>query len=165
MFLKTHLLEHLMKKLLLIPLLGISAYANAVPNFWSYEFSHGFDDFIIENPKKQSLYIHCNSTATEEDDHSVTFMAGRKSYSSTDQGQLSLLLNSNVQVDIPSETVSYRNSLAWDKFRQQLAKAKRIEVFFNNKKLGEFSVNPNSNKNIKSISKDSCEPMIYHSVS
>lgn len=142
-----------MKKFLLIPLLSICATAvHAVPNVWQMGYGQGLAEYSIQDAKGQRLWVVCNEGAGDEYDHSARFETKTKSYENTDSNYpLTFLLDGKTKV-APSGTTNWRNGAnAWYEFSHGIAKAKRIEVFVNNKKMATFTPVASS---IKSVAKN-----------
>ena len=139
-----------MKKLLLIPLLAVcTTTIYAAPNVWQSSFAQGFIEYLIQDTKGQTLWVVCNAGADDESDHSARFETKSKSYENTDSKYpLTFILDGKTEV-APSGTTNWRNGAnAWYEFSHGISKAKKIEVFVNNKKMTTFNPIPSSIKNV-----------------
>jgi hypothetical protein len=151
-----------MKKLTLAALL-ISAYssAQAAPNIWREGFDQGFNIYSIEDVKGQTLRVSCNSGAADEIDHSVEFEMRSKAYDNTGRkSPLSFIIDGAALS--PSDNTSTQSGASdWSNFTQGIAKAKKIDVFINNKKVTSFTPAKSSRKISKGINSSSCVAKFY----
>ena len=131
----------------------------AAPNVWQSSFAQGFIEYLIQDAKGQTLWVVCNEGAGDEYDHSARFETKSKSYENTDSNYpLTFLLDGKTEV-APSGTTNWRNGAnAWYEFSHGISKAKKIDVYLNNKKVTTFTPNQQS---IKSVAKHiaACEAM------
>lgn len=139
------------KSLVFIALFSASFSAFAVPNVWRSGFGQGFSEYSIQDAKGQTLWVACNNGAGDEYDHSARFEIKSRSYENSDSKYpLTLLLDGKNEV-IPPKTTNWRNGAnAWQEFSKGVAKAKKIEVFINNKKVTTFTPTASSIKSVAS---------------
>lgn len=129
-----------MRKLILLPLLFTCASAYAVPNVWDSEFGQGNMNYYIYDSKDRLLRISCNSGAGLDYDPYVTLEIGNKTYQNTDSKYpLSLLLDNKKAISPPGSTGSVHGSNSWNKLVEGISKARKIDVYLNNKKLTTFT--------------------------
>ena len=136
---------------------GASAYA--VPNIWVSGWQQGFSEYKITDAKGTSLYISCNDSAGDSYDHSATVSIRNKEYSNTDSSYPLSFLFDDSEAASPPGTTKWRNGAnAWYAFANGIAKAKKIDVFLNERKIATFT--PPAG-NVKSVAKDiaNCSPM------
>lgn len=141
-----------MKTLLFVPLLAVTSVVHAVPNIWNSSYAQGFSEYSIQDSKGNTLWVTCNDEAGEDYDHSARFETKKNTYQNTDSKYpLTFLLNGKTKVS-PSETTKWRNGAnAWYEFSQGIVKAKKIDVYLNNKKITSFTPTQQS---IKSVAKN-----------
>ena len=146
---------------LIIGLMGGCAYANAAPNIWSSSFNHGFDEYILTNSQNQKLTVMCNSAAADIFDHSVIVKTKGKEFQNTDSSRNMEFLFDGEYTATTSGTTAWRSaSNDWDEFRSRISKAKKIEVFYNNKKIATFLPTVTSVKRVAHLIGE-CLPMSY----
>ena len=144
-----------MKKLILLPLLFISLSAHAAPNVWRSAFAQGFVEYSIQDAKERTLWIACESGAGDDYDHSARLETNGKSYENSDSKYpLTFLLDGRKEVSPPGSTNWRNGANAWNEFVGGISKAKKIEVFLNNKKVTTFVPNKSS---INEVAKDISE--------
>lgn len=138
---------------------SISLTALAVPNVWISGHAQGFSEYSIVDAQGNALWITCNEAAGDEFDHSANFKFKTDDIENTDsEYPLSFLLDGETSVSPPGTTKWRNGANAWSDFATGIAKAKKIEVFINNKKITTFHPNAAS---IKSVANEiaSCEAM------
>lgn len=149
------------KNLVFIALFSASFSAFAVPNVWRSGYGQGFSEYSIQDAKGQTLWVVCNVGAGEDYDHGARFETKSRSYeNSNSKYPLTFLLDGKNEV-IPPKNTDWRNGgNAWQEFSKGVAKAKKIEVFINNKKVTTFTPTASS---IKSVASDiaSCTAKFY----
>ncbi|MGQ0753129.1 hypothetical protein [Acinetobacter baumannii] len=148
-----------MKKILLVSLITFASLAHAAPNVWQSSYAQGFIEYSIQDTKGNTLWVVCNEDAGDDYDHSANLQTKKNRYQNTDSKYpLSFLLDGKTSV-APAGSTKWRNGAnAWYDFSHGIAKAKKIDVFINNKKITTFTPNSHS---IKTVAKDiaSCEAM------
>lgn len=144
-----------MKKLILLPLLFACASAHAVPNIWNVESWQGISEYSIQDSKERTLWIACNLDGSDTLDHSARLEIKDKSYQNSDSKYpLTFLLDGRKEVAPPASTNWRNGANAWNEFVNGISKAKKIEVFLNNKKVTTFVPNKSS---INEVAKDISE--------
>ena len=138
-----------MKKILLVSLITFASFAHAAPNVWQSGYAQGFSEYSIQDSKGNTLWVTCNEEAGDMFDHSARFQTPKNSYANSDSKYpLTFLLDGKTKV-APSESTKWRNGAnAWYEFSHGISKAKKIEVFVNNKKMTTFNPIPSSIKNV-----------------
>lgn len=135
----------------------ISTGIYAVPNVWQNGYAQGFSEYSIQDAKGQRLWVTCNDGAGDQFDHSARFETKHRSYENTDSEYPLTFLFDGKTTAAPPATTNWRNGAnQWFEFATGIAKAKKIEVFINNKKITTFVPTASS---IQSIAADisSCE--------
>ena len=148
-----------MKKLILISLLAVTGFAHAAPNVWQSSYSQGFSEYSIQDGKGNTLWVTCNDGAGDNYDHSARLETKKSSYENTDSKYPLTFLFDGKKKAAPSASTKWRNGAnAWYEFSQGISKAKKIDVYLNNKKVTTFTPNQQS---IKSVAKHiaACEAM------
>lgn len=129
-----------MKKLILLPLLFVCASAHAVPNIWTMGFWGGYAEYSIQDSDERALWIACESGAGEDYDHSARFEMNNKTYKNSDsEHPLTFLLDGKKSVTPPASTSSHSGDSAWNDFTDGMSKARKIDVYLNNKKITTFT--------------------------
>lgn len=137
-----------MKKILLLPLIFACVSAYAVPNVWVGEFGHGNSSYYIYDAQDRILRINCNSGAGTIYDPYANLEIKGKSYQNTSaKDYLTFLVDGKKSLTPPSST-GWRNAdNDWNAFVEGMSKAKRIDVYLNNKKITTFTPpQPNINE-------------------
>ena len=140
-------------------LLGFCTSVHAAPNIWRSASTQGFVEYSIQDAKGQTLWVACNIGAGDDYDHSARFQTSKKSYENTDSKYPLTFIFDNKTEAAPAASTKWRNGAnAWYDFSHGVAKAKKIDVYLNNKKITTFIPTALS---IKSIAKDiaTCESM------
>lgn len=141
-------------------LFSIFSTAQAAPNIWSESFGQGFNIFAINDVKGQKLNISCNSGAGDNFDHSATFETKNKVYENTDKNQPLSFIIDGIALAPSSNTNTRNGSNSWRDFTNGLSKAKKIDVYINNKKVTSLTPLKSSMKITKEIP-SSCMSMFY----
>ena len=148
-----------MKKLLCVPLFALASFTHAAPNIWQSSYAQGFSEYSIQDSQGNILWVMCNDGAGDNYDHSARFQTKKNSYENTDSKYpLTFVLDGKTKV-AAAGTSKWRNGAnAWHEFSNGIAKAKKIDVFLNNKKMTTFTPTPQS---IRSVAKEiaACEAM------
>lgn len=143
-----------MKKFTLMAfMLCIYSTSQAAPNIWQDSFAQGFSLYSLQNSKNQKLTIACNTGGVLNVDHSVELVTGSKAYASFNQQSSFSFIIDGKALEAPNETRTRLNGNDWDKLISHIGKAKKIDVFINNKKMASFI----STKANKAFTKDIVE--------
>lgn len=137
-----------MKKLIPISLLFLCVSAQAIPNVWNNYFDRGYEAYAISDGKDRTLRVYCNPYPEAEDmDHLVLFEIGDETYENTNSKYpLAFLLDDATQVT-PAGSTNWKNgAVQWDNFARGISKARKIDVYLNNKKVTTFTP-PQANVN------------------
>ncbi|WEE39364.1 hypothetical protein [Acinetobacter sp. TAC-1] len=143
-------------------MLCIYSTSQAAPNIWQDGFAQGFSYYLLENSQNQKLTISCNTGAGPYSDHSVELSKGRKEYASFNKQSFFSFIIDGKAFDAPSETRTRLNGNDWDKFIAHVGKAKKIEVFINNKKMAAF-MPKNANKAFSKELVEACASLQFSS--
>ncbi|WP_445346781.1 hypothetical protein [Acinetobacter bohemicus] len=146
-----------MKNLIIgLTVLTTSSLANAVPNFWTNADYQGYDIYIINDSKGQTLSINCNYASSDNADHGVYLTVNNKDYSNSDSSYpLSFLVNDSIVAE-PSGTTKWRGgSEKWYTFTSAITKAKKIEIYYKERKIS--TIIPKNPTLVKSLAK--CKSM------
>ena len=145
-----------MKKFTLMAfILCMYSTSQAAPNIWQDNFSQGFSLYSLQNSKNQKLTISCNSGGVLNVDHSVELSTASKAYASFNkQSSFSFIIDGKA-LEVPNETRSRLNGNDWNKLIAHLGKAKKIDVFINNKKMASF-ISTKANKAFAKELVESC---------
>lgn len=129
-----------MKKLLLLPLLFACASAHAVPNIWNIGSWQGISEYSIEDSKERTLWIACNFDGSDTIEHSARLEINDKSYQNSDSKYpLTFLLDGKKSVTPPASSGWHGGDQAWNEFIYGMSKARKIDVYLNNKKITTFT--------------------------
>lgn len=131
-----------LKTVAIFAVIGWSAVANAVPNYWDEGATMGYWYLDITNTKNQGLSIQCNVGAGEEYDNAVYFSLNTKKDNSTElmgNDNYSLLIDNNEVVRLPSGTNFRLGAEDWMGFTHAIEKARNIKVYKNNKLVATFT--------------------------
>ena len=140
-----------MKKIIFVSLFAVTGFAHAAPNVWQSGYAQGFSEYSIQDTKGNTLWVTCNEGAGDDYDHSVRFQTPKKSYENSDSKYpLTFLLDGKSKVATSASTKWRNGANAWYEFSQGISKAKKIDVYLNNKKVTTMTPNLNS---IKSVAK------------
>ena len=148
-----------MKKLIFASLFTVTGFAHAVPNVWQSDYAQGFAEYSIQDSKGNTLWVTCNEGAGDMFDHSVRFQTPKNSYANSDSKYpLTFLLDGKSKVAASASTKWRNGANAWYELSQGISKAKKIDVYLNNKKVTTFTPNQQS---ITSVAKHiaACEAM------
>lgn len=148
-----------LKKLLSLSLLVATVSAHAVPNVWRIGTDMGFSEYSIEDANGRALWISCNEDAGPDYDNSAYLQIKDTTYENSDsEYPLTFLIDDETEVAPPASTNWRNGGNAWYDFTHEMAKAKKIDVYFNNKHITTFKPTFASIKNVAS-GLEECEPM------
>ena len=148
-----------MKKLIFVSLFAVTGFAHSAPNVWQSGYAQGFSEYSIQDSKGNTLWVTCNEEAGDMFDHSARFQTPKNSYANSDSKYpLTFLLDGKSKVAASASTKWRNGANAWYEFSQGISKAKKIDVYLNNKKVTTFTPTQQS---IKSVAKHiaTCQAM------
>ena len=125
-----------------------------LPNIWTTGFGQGWLEYNISNEKDQFLIISCNVGYDDETDHNIVFSTSSKEYSGKD---LAFIMDGNAYYPLSMPTNTRNGAEAWYQFSNDISKAQKIEVYSQDKKIGEF--NPTKQSAKKVLGDGLCDPM------
>ena len=145
------ILKNIFRKIALLPLLGLSFNAYAVPGYWSYHsVMLGAGQYHLQNESNNLLVVNCATEYELTGDNSVEFYKvayAQMVESDSDilstwddwrHDKLSFLFDDKVSAMPTSESKSREGSNSWRKFINGISAAKKIDVFSHNKKVATF---------------------------
>ena len=125
-----------------------------LPNIWTTGFGQGWLEYNISNENKQSLQISCNVGYDDETDHGIVFASDLKEYAGE---ELAFIMDGNAYYPLSMPTNTRNGAEAWYQFSNDISKAQKIEVYSQDKKIGEF--NPTKQSAKKVLGDGLCDPM------
>ena len=126
-----------------------------LPNIWTTGFGQGWLEYNISNEKEQRLIISCNVGYDDETDHNIVFSTSSKEFSGED---LAFIMDGNAYYPLSMPTNTRNGANMWSEFSNDISKAQKIEVYSQDKKIGEF--NPSKESSKKVLKDGLCDPMI-----
>ena len=147
-----------MKKSIIIGSLALfcnTLFGTTLPNIWTTGFGQGWLEYNISNEKEQFLIISCNVGYDDETDHNIVFSTSSKEFSGED---LAFIMDGNAYYPLSMPTNTRNGAEAWYQFSNDISKAQKIEVYSQDKKIGEF--NPTKQSAKKVLGDGLCDPMI-----
>ena len=142
-------------KILTLGLFSSLLFGITLPNIWTTGFGQGWLEYNISNEKDQFLIISCNVGYDDETDHNIVFSTSSKEYSGED---LAFIMDGNTYYPLSMPTNTRNGANMWSEFSNDISKAQKIEVYSQDKKIGEF--NP-TKQSAKKVLKDGlCDPII-----
>lgn len=126
-----------------------------LPNIWTTGFGQGWLEYNISNEKDQFLIISCNVGYDDETDHNIVFSTSSKEFSGED---LAFIMDGNTYYPLSMPTNTRNGANMWSEFSNDISKAQKIEVYSQDKKIGEF--NPTKQSTKKVLKDGLCDPMI-----
>lgn len=149
----------MIKRVILLPLLIATVSAHAVPNIWRIGAGMGFSEYSIEDTNGRKLWISCNESAGPDYDNNAYLEIKNVTYENSDsEYPLTFLIDDETEVAPPASTNWRNGGNAWYDFTHEMAKAKKIDVYFNNKHITTFKPTAASIRNVASGLVE-CEPM------
>ena len=149
----------------LISVLFYSEFAFAIPNVWGSSFGQGWLDYYIAN-KKISFRIGCNSATGFNIEHSLHLYNSKGvDLFTKPKHVLSFLIGSEAfEFDTNKAgkvDTSYRSAANhWINFIEAIHKARRIEVYYDDKKIVEYQPRNIDLEDLKFMP-DACSPLFY----
>src|SRR5574344_37703 len=125
-----------------------------LPNIWTTGFGQGWLEYNISNEKDQFLIISCNVGYDDETDHNIVFSTSSKEFSGED---LAFVMDGNAYYPLSMPTNTRNGANMWSEFSNDISKAQKIEVYSQDKKIGEF--NPTKQSAKKVLEDGLCDPM------
>ncbi|MGJ0360199.1 hypothetical protein [Aliarcobacter cryaerophilus] len=125
-----------------------------LPNIWTTGFGQGWLEYNISNEKEQRLIISCNVGYDDETDHGIVFASDLKEYAGE---ELAFIMDGNAYYPLSMPTNTRNGAEAWYQFSNDISKAQKIEVYSQDKKIGEF--NPTKQSAKKVLEDGLCDPM------
>ncbi|OOR89639.1 hypothetical protein B0181_06640 [Moraxella caviae] len=153
-----------------VPLIAVLAFmpqmAHALANEWSEPgFMGGYGTFILTNSKKQLIDLSCNYGAGSFGvDHSISYYPKGRNGNSTNPNIISMKFDNGPMMYPPAAkrptTRTNRGAADWKKFVNGIAKARKIQVYANNKLVATFTPTAKSVKEFSTTVKEVCgEPL------
>ena len=142
-------------KILTLGLFSSLLFGANLPNIWTTGFGQGWLEYNISNENKQSLRISCNVGYDDETDHNIVFSTSSKEFSGED---LAFIMDGNAYYPLSMPTNTRNGAEAWYQFSNDISKAQKIEVYSQDKKIGEF--NPTKQSAKKVLGDGLCDPII-----
>ena len=141
-------------KILTLGLFSSLLFGITLPNIWTTGFGQGWLEYNISNENKQSLRISCNVGYDDETDHGIVFTSNSKDYAGE---ELAFIMDGNAYYPLSMPTNTRNGAEAWYQFSNDISKAQKIEVYSQDKKIGEF--NPTKQSAKKVLGDGLCDPM------
>ncbi|WP_148571987.1 hypothetical protein [Aliarcobacter cryaerophilus] len=141
-------------KILTLGLFSSLLFGTTLPNIWTTGFGQGWLEYNISNENKQSLQISCNVGYDDETDHGIVFTSDSKDYAGE---ELAFIMDGNAYYPLSMPTNTRNGAEAWYQFSNDISKAQKIEVYSQDKKIGEF--NPTKQSAKKVLGDGLCDPM------
>lgn len=135
---------------------------NGKPSIWKSGYGMGYAEYSIQDAEGRTLWVACNDGAGPDYDHGASLKIGEESYSNTDsEYPLTFIVDDRIEI-APPETTTWRNGAgAWDEFADNIAKARKIEVYLNDEKVTTFKPTVASiNETGKYIAE--CQSMLFN---
>ena len=142
-----------------------SGFAFAIPNVWESTFGQGNQEYYITN-KKITLGIGCNSTTGFNFDHNLHLYNSKNvDLFTKPKHVLSFLIGGEVFEFGTNKSgkveTSYRNAAnLWRNFIEAIHKARRIEVYYDDKKIVEYQPRNINFEDLKFMP-EACSPLFY----
>lgn len=151
---------------ILISLLFIPTFANAVPNYWETFDTRGYSIYKIESTIDTTLIITCNYAAGAASDHSVVYRVTVPQYNNIEvdlenknnKYNLSFLFDGEKVITPPISTSSPDGSASWSSFTKTLVASKRFDLFYAGEQIAKFK--PLNMQEVKELEK--CASMYFY---
>lgn len=146
-----------MKNIILLSVLAsVSTLANAVPNIWEHFDTQGYDVYIISSGNGQKLSINCNYANSDNIEHGVYYNINDTDYQNSDSKYpLTFLINDSIVVAPAGSSKWGDGSKSWYKFTSAITKAKKIDVYLNERQVS--TIVPKNPTVVKGLAK--CKSM------
>lgn len=143
----------------ILGLLSIPTYA--VPNVWTSFFTQGYTEYVLSNSKNQTIIVACNEYADIHSDHGFYYYPKGLNGNSLPLRNISILFDNSTVAYPPQDgglpTSTRGGANEWINFTRAISKAKKIDLYSNNKLIAAFTPTSNS---VKSIARElaKCKP-------
>ena len=143
----------------ILGLLSIPTYA--VPNVWTSAFTQGYTEYVLSNSKNQTIIVACNEYADIHSDHGFHYYPKGLNGNSLPLRNISILFDNSTVAYPPQDgglpTSTRGGANEWIDFTRAISKAKKIDLYSNNKLIATFTPTSNS---VKSIARElaKCKP-------
>lgn len=143
----------------ILGLLSIPTYA--VPNVWTSSFLQGYTEYVLSNSKNQTIIVACNEYADIHFDHDFSYYPKGLNGNSLPLRNISILFDNSTVAYPPQDgglpTSTRGGANEWINFTRAISKAKKIDLYSNNKLIATFTPTANS---VKSIARElaKCKP-------
>ncbi|HHX2521671.1 TPA: hypothetical protein ACU8BS_002122 [Neisseria subflava] len=143
----------------ILGLLSIPTYA--VPNVWTSSFTQGYTEYVLSNSKNQTIIVACNEYADIHSDHGFHYYPKGLNGNSLPLRNISILFDNSTVAYPPQDgglpTSTRGGANEWINFTRAISKAKKIDLYSNNKLIATFTPTSNS---VKSIARElaKCKP-------
>lgn len=143
----------------ILGLLSIPTYA--VPNVWTSSFTQGYTEYVLSNSKNQTIIVACNEYADIHSDHGFHYYPKGLNGNSLPLRNISILFDNSTVAYPPQDgglpTSTRGGANEWINFTRAISKAKKIDLYSNNKLIAAFTPTSNS---VKSIARElaKCKP-------
>ena len=134
----------------ILGLLSIPTYA--VPNVWTSSFTQGYTEYVLSNSKNQTIIVACNEYADIHSDHGFYYYPKGLNGNSLPLRNISILFDNSTVAYPPQDgglpTSTRGGANEWINFTRAISKAKKIDLYSNNKLIAAFTPTSNSVKSI-----------------
>ena len=143
----------------ILGLLSIPTYA--VPNVWTSSFTQGYTEYVLSNSRNQTIIVACNEYADIHSDHGFHYYPKGLNGNSLPLRNISILFDNSTVAYPPQDgglpTSTRGGANEWINFTRAISKAKKIDLYSNNKLIATFTP---SSKSVKSIARElaKCKP-------
>ena len=143
----------------ILGLLSIPTYA--VPNVWTSSFTQGYTEYVLSNSRNQTIIVACNEYADIHSDHGFHYYPEGLNGNSLPLRNISILFDNSTVAYPPQDgglpTSTRGGANEWINFTRAISKAKKIDLYSNNKLIATFTPSSNS---VKSIARElaKCKP-------
>lgn len=143
----------------ILGLLSIPTYA--VPNVWTSSLTQGYTEYVLSNSRNQTIIVACNEYADIHSDHGFHYYPKGLNGNSLPLRNISILFDNSTVAYPPQDgglpTSTRGGANEWINFTRAISKAKKIDLYSNNKLIATFTPSSNS---VKSIARElaKCKP-------
>ena len=112
---------------------------------WQSQTQFGFSNYIIKNPKQHKLILACNRNAGMQYEHGVSFLFNQFEYHNTErQSPITLVIDQHLKITPPATTRWRNDAHTWNRLKDALAKAQRIDVLLDHVHVSRFEPSKDS---------------------